>query len=657
MITSLLIANRGEIACRIIRTCRKLGVRAVAVYSEADRDARHVREADAAYCIGPAAPSASYLAIPALIAAAKVAGVEAVHPGYGFLSENADFAEACAAAGLIFIGPSPQAIRLMGSKSAAKSLMRQAGVPVVPGWQGEAQDDASLQAAADALGYPLMIKALAGGGGRGMREVAEASSFMPALNACRREAQSAFGDDKVLLERLMAKPRHIEVQIFGDSHGEVVHLFERDCSLQRRHQKLVEEAPAPGLTANERAAMAAAACAAARAVHYVGAGTVEFIREGEGKFYFMEMNTRLQVEHPVTEMITGLDLVEWQIRIASGEGLPLRQEAITCNGHAFEFRLCAEDPALGFLPSSGRFGLFETPAQSASLRLDSGFEGGDVLPPDYDSMFAKLIVHGATRQEALMRARTALAACHISGPSTNISFLGALIEVPEFRDGGYDTGLFARCGESLVQAASPVQAAVLAAVVELLVEAANPSTSPWEMRDGWRLGLTAARPFSFAAHGETLTLHATPCGEASWQIASATRTWRARGRLRDAVHAEIELDDKLIQVAFARDDASCRVFFEGHDIAFERLARLRWRSEDVGALASLRAPMPGRIMAQLASIGDEVAAGDVLVIMEAMKMEHHLRSPHAGTLTALAGNIGDQVEQGRELARVTPGAG
>ncbi len=659
MITSLLIANRGEIACRIIRTCRRLGVRAVAVYSTADRDARHVREADAAYCIGAAAPSASYLSIPALIAAAKAANVEAVHPGYGFLSENADFADACAAAGLIFMGPSPHAIRLMGSKSAAKALMAEAGVPVVPGWQGEAQDDANLQARADALGYPLMIKAVAGGGGRGMREVADAAGFVAALSACRREAASAFGDDKVLLERLITRPRHIEVQIFGDSHGEVVHLFERDCSLQRRHQKLVEEAPAPGLAGSDRQAMAAAACAAAKAVNYVGAGTVEFIREADGRFYFMEMNTRLQVEHPVTEMITGLDLVEWQIRIASGEALPLRQADITCTGHAFEFRLCAEDPAHGFLPSSGRFGLFDVPPQDAGLRLDSGFEAGDNLPPDYDSMFAKLIVHGATRDEALMRARAALAGCHISGPATNITFLHALADVAAFRQGGYDTGLFARCGDSLVAAPPPDQAPALAAMIELLVEAAAPNTqgSPWARRDSWRLGPAVARPLSFSSHGETLTILATACGEGCWQLAGATGTWRATGRLRDAHHADIALDQTRFRVTFTRDATSCRVFFDGHDLRFESLARLCWQSDEAGAHGSLLAPMPGRIMAQLVSIGAEVEAGAVLVIMEAMKMEHHLRSPHAGTLTALAGKVGDQVEQGRELARVTPRAG
>ncbi|MBV1705678.1 MAG: acetyl-CoA carboxylase biotin carboxylase subunit [Hyphomicrobiales bacterium] len=658
MITSLLIANRGEIACRIIRTCRRLGVRAVAVHSTVDRDALHVREADAAFCIGAASPGASYLSIPALIAAARAAGVEAVHPGYGFLSENADFAEACAAAGLIFIGPSPQAIRLMGSKAAAKALMADANVPVVPGWQGAAQDDASLEAAAHALGFPLMIKALAGGGGRGMREVADASGFLAALNACRREAASAFGDDKVLLERLITRPRHIEVQVFGDSHGEVVHLFERDCSLQRRHQKLVEEAPAPGLSGSEREAMALAACAAARAVNYVGAGTVEFIRESDGRFYFMEMNTRLQVEHPVTEMITGLDLVEWQIRIASGEALPRRQADIACTGHAFEFRLCAEDPARGFLPSSGRFSLFDAPAPDAGLRLDSGFAAGDQLPPDYDSMFAKLIVHGATRDEALARARTALSACHISGPATNISFLYALADVPEFRQGGYDTGLFARLGDSLTGAALPDQAPALAAMVVLLAEAAESGAqgSPWALRDGWRLGPPVARTLSFAGQGRTVTMAATPCGDGVWQLAGAGGSWRATGHRRDAHHAAIEINGTQFHVAFTREAATLRLFFDGHDLRFESLARLRWQDDEASAHGSLLAPMPGRIMAQPVEIGAEVEAGTVLVIMEAMKMEHHLRSPHAGTLTALAGAVGDQVEQGRELARVAPRA-
>lgn len=660
MITSLLIANRGEIACRIIRTCRALGVRAVAVFSEADRNARHVREADAAYFIGEAAPRASYLSIEALIGAARAAGVEAVHPGYGFLSENADFAEACAAAGLIFIGPSPRAIRLMGSKSAAKALMARAGVPIIPGWAGEAQDDASLGAAALALGFPLMIKAVAGGGGRGMREVLHADTFADALAACRREALAAFGDDKVLLERLIARPRHIEVQVFGDSHGEVVHLFERDCSLQRRHQKLVEEAPAPGLPADERRAMAAAACAAARAVQYIGAGTVEFIRDGAGQFYFMEMNTRLQVEHPVTEMITGLDLVEWQIRIASGETLPLAQAAITCTGHAFEFRLCAEDPERGFLPSAGRFGLFEVPHQQGPIRLDSGFGAGDVLPPDYDSMFAKLIVHGATRENALERARAALAACRISGPSTNIGFMRRLAHAPEFAQGGYDTGLLERSGEALAKAPLPAHAAALAAMIELLCEAAGDDVqaSPWARQDSWRLGPAAARPFSFAAHGTEhgtqVTVHATALQQGFWDLVSEAGPWQARGRLLDANHAEIQLDQTMIMAAFTREATSCQMFFEGQDVRFEKLARLRWRGDNAASQGSLLAPMPGRIMAQLARIGDSVEAGAVLVIMEAMKMEHHLRSPHAGTLNALLGAVGDQVEQGRELARVTP---
>ena len=662
MITSLLIANRGEIACRIIRTCRRLGVRAVAVFSEADRNARHVREADAAFFIGAAAPRASYLFIEALIGAAKAAGVEAVHPGYGFLSENADFAEACATAGLIFIGPSPRAIRLMGSKSAAKALMAEAGVPIIPGWSGEAQDDASLGAAARTLGFPLMIKAVAGGGGRGMREVLSAEAFNDALAACRREALAAFGDDKMLLERLIANPRHIEVQVFGDRHGAVVHLFERDCSLQRRHQKLVEEAPAPGLSAEERQAMAEAACAAARAVDYVGAGTVEFIRESAGQFYFMEMNTRLQVEHPVTEMITGLDLVEWQIRVASGEKLPLAQAAITCTGHAFEFRLCAENPERGFLPSAGRFGLFEVPHQEASIRLDSGFGADDVLPPDYDSMFAKLIVHSSTRQNALVRARGALVACHISGPSTNISFLRRLTDAPEFAQGSYDTGLLARIGEALAKAPLPAYAAALAAMIELLCEAAGDEAqaSPWTRHDSWRLGPAAARPFSFAAHGTEhateVTVHATARQDVGWDIASDTGHWQGRGRLADANHAEIQLDQTMIVTAFARDDVSCHVFFEGQDVRFEKLARLRWRGDHAASQGSLLAPMPGRIMAHLAKVGDSVEAGAVLVIMEAMKMEHHLRSPHAGMLSALIGAVGDQVEQGRELARVTSSA-
>src|SRR5512134_593019 len=498
MFDKILIANRGEIACRIARSARRLGIRTVAVYSEADAGARHVALADEAHLLGPAAARDSYLRGERIIEVALGSGAEAIHPGYGFLSENAAFAEACAAAGIVFVGPPPAAIRAMGDKSAAKAIMERAGVPLVPGYHGADQSPAVLQQAADRIGYPVLIKASAGGGGKGMRVVERAAEFAPALASAQREALSAFGDDRVLLEKYLPRPRHIEVQVFADSQGNVLHLFERDCSVQRRHQKVLEEAPAPGMTRERRRHMGEAAVAAARAIGYANAGTVEFIADQDGNFHFMEMNTRLQVEHPVTEMITGLDLVEWQLRVAAGEALPLGQDDLAINGHAIEARVYAEDPAKNFLPSVGRISHLRLPEESAHLRVDTGVRQGDEISMFYDPMIAKLIVWDADRRSALRRLRHALTEFQVVGVSTNLQFLSAVAAHPAFASAELDTGLIARHRAELLPEAVPASDAILAvaALSELMridAEAERDASrsgdpwSPWQRRDGWRL--------------------------------------------------------------------------------------------------------------------------------------------------------------------------
>ncbi|MDX1606051.1 MAG: biotin carboxylase N-terminal domain-containing protein, partial [Candidatus Competibacterales bacterium] len=498
MFDTVLIANRGEIACRIARTCRRLGIRSVGVYSDADRGALHVEACDEARRLGPAPARDSYLRIDRVIEAARNSGAGAIHPGYGFLSENADFAEACAAAGLVFIGPPAAAIRAMGSKAAAKALMEKAGVPLVPGYHGTDQDPDRLAAEAERIGYPMLLKASAGGGGKGMRIVERPEVFAEALAAARREAAAAFGDERMLVEKYLLRPRHIEVQVFADGHGNALHLFERDCSIQRRHQKIVEEAPAPGLDAARRAAMGDAAIAAARAVDYQGAGTVEFIAEADGGFYFMEMNTRLQVEHPVTEMITGQDLVEWQLRVAAGEPLPLDQARLAPNGHALEVRLYAEDPARDFLPATGTLVHLRFPEPGGPVRIDTGVRPGDRIDIHYDPLLAKLIVHDRDRAAALRRLRTALAACGVVGVTSNLAFLQAIADHPAFADDLPDTGFVERHLEALLPAPQPAPDTVLAlaALGELLhIDAAAQAAaahdpdpwSPWHATDGWRL--------------------------------------------------------------------------------------------------------------------------------------------------------------------------
>ena len=660
MFRRILIANRGEIACRVIATARRLGVATVAVYSDADRDARHVRLADEAHRIGGPSARESYLDASALVAAARASGAEAIHPGYGFLAENADFARACRDAGFVFIGPSPEAIAAMGDKSAAKALMEKTGVPLVPGYHGADQDPARLAMEAARIGFPVLIKPSAGGGGKGMRVVRSAAEFTPALEAAQREARAAFGDERVLIERYLERPRHIEVQVFGDAHGEVVHLFERDCSVQRRHQKVLEEAPAPGMTHERRRDMGAAAVAAARAIGYVGAGTVEFIAEQGGRFYFMEMNTRLQVEHPVTEMITGLDLVEWQLRVAAGERLPLPQEALHITGHAIEARLYAEDPARDFLPATGRLAHLAFPRESEAVRVDAGVEAGATITPYYDPMIAKLVVWGEDRAAALARLRAALDEVEIAGLATNVAFLKRVAASRAFAAAELDTGLIERCRAELFAPAETASARVLAAaaLAELLAEedaareqarASGDPYSPWHEVDGWRLNLDSHHRFAFT-EGEVQHAVTVDFRSAGLRLRLGGREHALSGeRLADG-SLLVRLDGEAFRARAVRDGRDWHVFTGGGAY------RLRLRGELEGldvdaASATLAAPMPGKVIAVLVEAGAKVAKGAPLLILEAMKMEHTIAAPADGTVEELLFGTGDQVAEGVELIR------
>jgi len=660
MFTKILIANRGEIACRVIATCRRLGIRTVAVYSEADAGARHVRLADEAYCVGPAASRESYLRVERILEVAKASGAQAVHPGYGFLSENEGFAEACAAAGIAFIGPPVAAIRAMGSKSAAKALMEKAGVPLVPGYHGDQQEPNFLRGQADRIGYPVLIKASAGGGGKGMRAVERSEDFTAALASCQREAAASFGDQRVLIEKYLQRPRHIEIQVFGDTHGHVIHLHERDCSAQRRHQKVVEEAPAPGMTTERRLAMGKAACDAARAVGYVGAGTVEFIADQGGSFYFMEMNTRLQVEHPVTEMITGQDLVEWQLRVAAGERLPLKQEQVPLHGHSIEVRVYAEEPEKGFLPSIGHLAHFAPPAASAHVRVDSGVEQGDEISPHYDPMIAKLIVWDETRERATERMLAALAQFRIVGVGNNLAFLSRLVGHAEFRGGQVDTGLIEREREVLLAgdtALSPAaaEAATLWTVTQetqRLRERAQGSLdphSPWGVADGWRINGTQTRRMEFAAGEQKQTLQLQYAAQGLVLDGQPVRVEAiAEGALRYGVgerHAEARV------VAHGEQ---LHVFLQGRHATLQRIDPLAHAGEEQDAHGGLVAPMPGKIIALLAGVATEVEKGAPLLVMEAMKMEHTLCAPAKGKVQAYLCAVGEQVKEGVELVEFEP---
>ena len=652
----ILIANRGEIARRIIRTARLMGIETVAVYSDADANAPHVREATLAVHIGPAPATESYLRADKIIEAALKTGSDAIHPGYGFLSENAAFADACLGAGLIFIGPGADAIRAMGLKDGAKRLMRQAGVPIVPGYQGDDQSLDRLQRSANAIGYPILIKAVAGGGGKGMRRVDDADSFADALLAAKREAARAFGNDSVLIEKYLTQPRHVEVQVFADTHGNVVHLFERDCSLQRRHQKVVEEAPAPGLPDAIRKAMGDAAVKAAKAINYVGAGTVEFIldvSEGIEKapFYFMEMNTRLQVEHPVTEFITGYDLVEWQIRVARGEPLPAKQKDIRIHGHAVEVRLYAEDAEGGFLPSTGRLERLHLPVAQAGVRVDSGVEEGQEITVHYDPMIAKLIAHGTDRTVAIDRLVNALDATIAVGPKTNRGFLARLIGHPAFRAEEIDTGFIERhMGDLAPIIDVPDRLLALAALAAATPRAAPDMSSPWTALRSWRLNLPYRQSVDlFLPDNTKRTVTLTRTAEGMISVGGLDEPLLASPAWRDDYRFEVDFSGSLARATVLAHEHSLEVRVGGLTFHFG----LRDNAEgDKGALprdGKLMAPMPGKVLGIFVKPGQSVEAGDRLLVLEAMKMEHRLTAPAAGTVKAVHIGENDQVPEGRLL--------
>lgn len=683
MFKKILIANRGEIACRVAHTARQMGIATVAVYSDADRDAAHVEACDEAVYIGASEPANSYLRIEAILEAAKQTGAEAIHPGYGFLAENSHFVRACEAAGIRFIGPSAEAMDAMGSKSAAKALMEKAEVPLVPGYHGDNQDPTFLHEQADAIGYPVLIKASAGGGGKGMRIVNSSAEFIANLESCQREARSSFGDDRVLIERYVTKPRHIEIQVFGDSQGNYVYLFERDCSVQRRHQKVIEEAPAPGMTEERRRAMGEAAINAARAVNYVGAGTVEFIAEQDGRFYFMEMNTRLQVEHPVTEMITGFDLVEWQLRIANGEALPLKQEELSFYGHAIEVRIYAENPDNDFLPSIGQLTHLAFPEHqsfiNAPVRVDSGIRQGDSISPFYDPMIAKLIVWDDDREQVIARMRQALLGTHIIGLHTNIGFLHRLMSNDAFVSADLDTGLIEKQRDTLFPPAQPSSTETLAyAVVSYVANHGlthsragdKPTTGfrdPWASTDYWRVrqGEGTSITVSDGEQEHRLRLEQvaadewllhTPDGSShrlDWEVSSTSLSTDPT-----SAHAifkiKLGLDGLLSQA---------KAVLQGNDL-FLYTHETQTRLQLVNNLAhashidnisggGLTAPMPGKVINILVKAGDKVEAGDVLLVMEAMKMEHTITADAAGTVEELFFAVGDQVTEGAALIKLS----
>ena len=675
MFKKILIANRGEIACRVAATCSRLGIKTVAVYSDADAYAKHVASCDEAVYIGASTPKESYLRWEKIIETAMATGAQAIHPGYGFLSENDAFATACQAAGLVFIGPPASAIQAMGLKAESKQLMEKAGVPLVPGYHGANQDPAFLQGQADGMGYPVLIKASAGGGGKGMRIVDKSADFPVALASCKREAINSFGDDAVLIEKYMQRPRHIEIQVFGDTQGNYVYLFERDCSVQRRHQKVLEEAPAPGLSETMRQQMGATAVAAARAVNYVGAGTVEFIVEqqpdGAMNFFFMEMNTRLQVEHPVTEAITGLDLVEWQLLVASGEPLPLKQEQLRITGHAIEARICAENPDNQFLPATGQLKVYGLPEHvtfertaggniSVNVRVDSGVREGDTISPYYDSMIAKLIVHGATREQALARMDEALAKTHIVGLNTNVQFLRYVVRSDSFALANLDTGLIPR-EEAALFKQEPVGAAlaVAAAVAHTLhaesarsaSKATDAWTDPWSKSDGWQVYGIHARAFEFEFHGEEVTAQLRYLHDGALHLLVGD----ASGALSYS-HTEAGFDinfskHRIIAKTYKNSDVIGIFTAKGATqiVAIDLLEHAGETHEEGGRLT---APMPGKVVSFSVKAGDKVVKGQALAVMDAMKMEHTIASPTDGVVEELLYQPGDQVVEGAELLKL-----
>ena len=663
MFKKILIANRGEIACRIARTCKKLGIKTVAVYSDADAQSAHVAACDEAIYIGGSAPKDSYLNIEKIINAAKKSGAQAIHPGYGFLSENENLALSCQENSIIFIGPPVAAIRAMGSKSASKTLMESASVPLVPGYHGEEQEADFLQKQADHIGYPVLLKASAGGGGKGMRIVEDSMSFKDALASCKREAISSFGDDKVLIEKYLSRPRHIEIQVFADTHGNCIYLFERDCSVQRRHQKVLEEAPAPHMSHELRSSMGKAAVGAAKAVAYEGAGTVEFIAQTDehgnvSAFYFMEMNTRLQVEHPVTEMITGQDLVEWQLKVASGQSLPLRQEELHIHGHALEARVYAENPENQFLPSTGKLSILKIPTEiEGQVRIDRGVREGDVISPYYDPMIAKLIVWGEDRDQALSKMSDALSKFHAVGPATNIAFLKRLVDSDSFRLAHLDTGLIARNEIQLLSKDVEVTKRTIGLLIahRLIIEAqelkqyCREINSPWQNNDGWLNGSSLQREFKFQLEDNHIIAidYKHQLGKISFegsefdfsfeQIDQIIRINLAGEVFQGAGYIDIQAPNKQ------------HIFYEGRYQAWTYLNPLNANSEEEAGHGKLTAPMPGKVIAIHVKSGDEVQKGATLLVMEAMKMEHTITAPIDGRIDKVHYEVGEQVADGAQL--------
>ncbi len=655
MFRRLLIANRGEIACRVIRTARRMGIHTIAVYSDADHGARHVRLADQAVRLGPAPAKESYLVIEKILAAAKESGAEAIHPGYGFLSENADFAEACEKAGIIFVGPPASAIRAMGSKSAAKTLMEKADVPLTPGYHGDDQNPAALKEHANRIGYPVLIKASSGGGGKGMRRVDQAADFESALASCQREAKSAFNSDKVLVEKYVVGPRHIEIQVFGDAYDNYVYLFERDCSVQRRHQKVLEEAPAPGMTEERRKRMGDAAVAAARAVKYVGAGTVEFISDQEGRFYFMEMNTRLQVEHPVTEKISGQDLVEWQLRVASGERLPLSQSQLAIHGHAIEARIYAENPDTGFLPQIGTLTHLSFPPPSENVRIDTGVSQGDTITSNYDPMIAKLIVWGRDRGEALAWLANALERCRIVGLTSNVEFLDRLVHTESFSKAKLDTGLIEKEHAALFPPAPAVPDDVwrFGAAAELARAYTKEGDAPFDRLDAFRLGGAGEHSVSLRHLETTTEIRSERLGRERWRmrIGSGAPETVIKSVVGE-YDVRLEIDGRSVHAAVVPHATGWNVFFERRKWVLERVDPLYVESTDDAGGAGIRAPMPGKVIAHLVTPGTKVEKGQPLLMLESMKMELTISSPKAGVLVSFRYAPGDQVNEGEPLVEL-----
>jgi 3-methylcrotonyl-CoA carboxylase alpha subunit len=655
VIRKLLIANRAEIACRIARSAKRLGVRVVAVYSEADAGAAHVRAADEAYLLGPPPPAQSYLDSAKLVAIAQRAGCDAVHPGYGFLSENAEFAAAVEKAGLAFVGPPPSAIAAMGSKAASKTRMAKAGVPVLPGYEGDDQSLERFEREAAQLGFPLIVKPSGGGGGKGMQIVRAAGELKPALEAAQRLAARSFGDANLLLERYLPAPRHVEVQVFADAQGRVVHLFDRDCSVQRRHQKLLEEAPAPGIPDDVRARLHAAACTVAREIGYRGAGTVEFLY-ADGAFYFMEMNTRLQVEHPVTELVTGVDLVEWQLRIAAGEPLPLAQHEIRVRGHAVEARVCAEDPSKGFVPSAGTLRVAHWPAAESGVRVDAGFESGDVVPTHYDSLLGKVIGSGGTRAEAIAQLVRGLAGVRLAGVTTNAGWLARAAAHPAFRAGEVSTAFVAEHGAALLSGGADAeeQACIAGAALLASLAPASERVSPWDLADGFRVNLPARVALRLKRGKQELELALRREGPAAIAAACGDARVRLEG---------VRSDGAWLRARLASSGAGVDAFVAGDRVTV-------WRGADASTFdvvdehaaaggahhvaGSLATPLPGVVIRVAVKVGERVKAGDLLVVVEAMKMEHAIRAPHDGVVRAVKHRAGERVPEGAALIELDP---